>query len=119
MTPGVELKPVSLRRDGDGLAIEWLDGARTIVGWTALRKNCPCASCNELRQKPVDPFKLLSDNEVAAGSPEPVRMILGWPMLAALAHSAGAAALVFTLTTLLARSSLARSSPDRLSLRAA
>ena len=75
MTPSVELKPVSLRREGDGLAIDWLDGAHTIVGWTALRKNCPCASCNELRQKPADPFKLLSDTEVAAGSPEPVRMI--------------------------------------------
>ena len=46
-------------------------------------------------------------------------VVLGWPLIAALAHSAGAAALVFTLTTLLARSSLARSSPDRLSLRAA
>ena len=46
-------------------------------------------------------------------------VILGWPMLAALAHSAGAAGLVFTLTTLLARSSVARSSPTCSTLPAA
>ena len=70
-----ELKPTSLRREGDGLAIEWSDGARTFVAWHDLRKNCPCASCNEKRQKPADPFKLLSDREVAAGTPQPVRMV--------------------------------------------
>jgi cytochrome c oxidase assembly protein subunit 15 len=31
-------------------------------------------------------------------------VVLGWPLIAALAHSAGAAALVLTLVTLLARS---------------
>jgi DUF971 family protein len=70
----VELKPTSLRRDGDGLAIEWNDGVKAFVSFRELRKNCPCASCNEQRQKPPDPFKLLSDSEVAAGSPTPVKM---------------------------------------------
>jgi DUF971 family protein len=69
-----ELKPTSLRREGDGLAIDWSDGVRSFVAFRRLRQNCPCASCNESRQKPADPFKLLSDREVEAGSPQPVRM---------------------------------------------
>jgi DUF971 family protein len=75
MSAGPNLKPLSLRREGDGLSIDWADGARTFVAWTHLRKNCPCATCNEDRQKPADPFKLLSDKEVAAGSPQPARMV--------------------------------------------
>ena len=74
MSPGAELKPQSLRREGDGLAIDWTDGARTMVSWQTLRKNCPCASCNEVRQQPADPFKLLSEKELAAGNPQPVKM---------------------------------------------
>ncbi|HEX3150610.1 MAG TPA: DUF971 domain-containing protein, partial [Gemmataceae bacterium] len=74
MSAGIELKPLSLRREGDGLAIDWADGARTVVAWTKLRKNCPCASCNEERQKPADPFKLVSDKELAAGNPQPMKM---------------------------------------------
>ena len=73
--PELALTPTSLRREGDGLAIDWSDGARTYVSWTALRKACPCASCNEERQKPPDPFKLLSDREVAAGTPAPTKMV--------------------------------------------
>jgi DUF971 family protein len=75
MFPGAELKPLSLRREGDGLAIDWADGATTFVAFRALRLNCPCASCNEERQKPADPFKLVSDREVAAGSPQPTKML--------------------------------------------
>src|SRR5262245_66476612 len=74
MSAGAELKPLSLRREGDGLAIDWSDGVRTFVAWRTLRTNCPCASCNEARQKPADPFKLVSEKEVAAGAPEPARM---------------------------------------------
>ena len=33
------------------------------------------ASCNEDRQKPPDPFKLVSDKELAAGAPQPARMV--------------------------------------------
>jgi DUF971 family protein len=75
MPPDMELKPLSLRREGNGLAIDWSDGTRTFATWQVLRKNCPCASCNEQRQKPADPFKLLSDKEVAAGDPQPARMV--------------------------------------------
>ena len=75
MTAGPELKPLALRREGDGLAIEWSDGRRTFASWQTLRTNCPCASCNELRQKPPDPFKLVSDKEMAAGAPQPAKMV--------------------------------------------
>jgi DUF971 family protein len=74
MSAGADLKPLSLRREGDGLAIDWADGTRTFVAWATLRKNCPCASCNEDRQKPPDPFKLLSDKDVIAGAPQPTKM---------------------------------------------
>ena len=71
----VELKPVSLRREGDGLAIDWSDGAKTHVAWAFLRKSCPCATCNGEREKLPDPYKLLSDRDVAAGAPQPARMV--------------------------------------------
>ena len=68
------LKPLALRREGDGLAIDWNDGMRTFVAWKHLRANCPCATCLENRGKPADPFKLLSAKELAVGAPEPVQM---------------------------------------------
>ena len=39
------LKPVSLRRDGDRLVIQWSDGLTGSVTWKALRYACPCAGC--------------------------------------------------------------------------
>jgi len=75
MSAGSELKPTALCREGDGLAIDWNDGARTFVAWRTLRKACPCASCNEERQKPPDPFRLVSDQEVQAGAPQPAKMV--------------------------------------------
>lgn len=75
MSAGADLKPLSVRREGDGLAIDWADGARTFVAFQTLRTNCPCASCNEVRQKPPDPFKLLSDTDIAAGAPLPAKML--------------------------------------------
>lgn len=69
-----ELRPVSLRREGDGLKIEWNDGVATFASWRTLRANCPCASCTEERARPPDPFRVLSPAEVAAGPPAPVAM---------------------------------------------
>jgi DUF971 family protein len=69
-----DLRPTRLRRDGDDLRIDWSDGTSTSVSWRTLRKNCPCAACGEERAKPVDPFKVLSAAEVAAGAPAPVAM---------------------------------------------
>ena len=74
MTPSPELKPLSLRRDGNGLRIQWNDGQSTFLTWTKLRKSCPCATCVDIRAKPADPFKLLSTQEIAAGEAAPVSM---------------------------------------------
>lgn len=67
--------PLALRREGDGLAIDWSDGLCTFVLWRTLRKQCPCATCNEERQKPADPFALVSDAQMAAGAPAPTKML--------------------------------------------
>ncbi len=69
-----ELRPLSLKREGDGLRIEWSDGASTHASFRHLRANCPCAGCIEERAKPADPFKVLTPQEVAAGAPRPVAM---------------------------------------------
>ena len=68
------LKPKSLRREGDGLKIEWSDGVTTFAKWSALRRGCPCASCRDVQSKPSDPFKVLSAKEVAAGPLQPTAM---------------------------------------------
>ena len=68
------LRPVSLKREGDGLKIEWTDGVTTVVSWRTLRSSCPCAACNEERAKPADPFRILTPQEVAAGAPAPEAM---------------------------------------------
>jgi DUF971 family protein len=67
-------RPLSLRRDGDGLLVEWADGAKTFVSWRAMRKACPCATCVDERAKPADPFRVLSAQEAAAGPPAPMAM---------------------------------------------
>ena len=66
--------PKSLRREGDGLRIDWADGVSTFASWRKLRDHCPCATCNEERAKPPNPFKVLSAAEVAAGAPSPTAM---------------------------------------------
>jgi len=67
----VGMSPLSLRREGDGLAIEWSDGVKTFASWRTLRSRCPCASCLEQRGKPADPFRVLTPQEAAAGPPQP------------------------------------------------
>jgi DUF971 family protein len=69
-----EARPLSLKREGEGLKIEWSDGRVTTVRWRKLRANCPCASCIEERKKPADPFRILTEDEIAAGAPTPVAM---------------------------------------------
>jgi DUF971 family protein len=69
-----ELRPVSLRREGDGLRIDWSDGVSTFATFRHLRTQCPCAGCQEERAKPPDPFRVLKPQEVAAGPPAPVAM---------------------------------------------
>ena len=66
--------PTALRREGDGLRIDWADGATTFTTWTTLRKACPCAACTEDGRKPPDPFRVLTPEEIAAGPPAPTAM---------------------------------------------
>ncbi len=68
------LRPVSLKREGEGLKIVWSDGIASFVTWRQLRSNCPCAACIEDRAKPPDPFRVLTPQEAAAGPPQPVAM---------------------------------------------
>ncbi|MGL6076092.1 MAG: DUF971 domain-containing protein [Fimbriiglobus sp.] len=67
-------KPQSIKKDGDGFRIVWADGVSTFVAFRTLRQNCPCAACLDAKSKPVNPFKVLSAAEVAAGDPIPVAM---------------------------------------------
>jgi DUF971 family protein len=75
MSSAEQLKPQSLRREGNGLLIDWNDGVRTFVSWADLRKQCPCATCIDERAKPPNPLRILSDRELAAGTPAPVQML--------------------------------------------
>ena len=69
-----EAVPTALRREGDGLRIDWANGASTFTAWRTLRKACPCASCTEDGKKPPDPFRVLTPQEAAAGPPAPSAM---------------------------------------------
>jgi DUF971 family protein len=64
------LRPVALSKEGDErLVIQWNDGHRSVYAWPHLRQNCPCAGCREERQKPPDPFRILSPAELAPLKP--------------------------------------------------
>ncbi len=67
-------KPLRLRRDGDGLRIDWSDGVSTHATWRAMRAACPCATCLDDRAKPPNPFRVLTPAEAAAGPPDAVSM---------------------------------------------
>ena len=68
------LRPLSLRRDGDRLIISWNDGFTGAIPLQKLRDECPCAGCNDKRQQPPDPFRILTDAELKTGPPMPVAM---------------------------------------------
>jgi len=69
------IRPLALRKEGDQLAIEWSDGLHSALTWELLRRNCPCANCREERQKPPDPFRILSPKELEPRPPlAPVAM---------------------------------------------
>lgn len=64
LKPG-PVKPIRLKNDGDGLAIDWSDGLSARINWRTLRQACPCANCREERQAPPDPFRILSAKELS------------------------------------------------------
>jgi DUF971 family protein len=69
-------RPVRVARNGpDGLLVDWDDGHRSVYAWLHLRKNCPCAGCRDERERPADPFRILSATELAPRPAlEPTRM---------------------------------------------
>lgn len=47
--------------------IAWQDGLESDYPFTTLRKECPCAVCNELRtQQSADPLRVLSNDQASA-----------------------------------------------------
>jgi DUF971 family protein len=92
--------PLKLKRDGDGLRIDWADGITTTVAWRVLRKACPCATCNDERSKPVNPFRVLSDSEAKAGPPEPVTMKAVGAYAYQIAWNDGHSTGIYTVTAL-------------------
>jgi len=75
------VRPVKLRRQGeDQLVIEWSDGHVSVYHWRTLRAACPCATCREEREKPVDPLRVLSAQEVAALAAGPPRALSMTPV---------------------------------------
>jgi DUF971 family protein len=70
------VRPLSLSKDGeDCLVIQWNDGHRSRYHWQHLRSHCPCATCQEEREKPPDPFRILKPAELLPLKPvaiEPV-----------------------------------------------
>lgn len=64
------LRPLALRKEStDQLVIDWSDGHHAVYTWKHLRANCPCASCREERERPPDPFHILTARELAASAP--------------------------------------------------
>jgi DUF971 family protein len=55
-------EPVEMTIDSPNgvMRITWNDGRRCEIGLDALRKACPCATCNEERAKPPDPFRIFT-----------------------------------------------------------
>jgi DUF971 family protein len=70
------LRPTALSKEGDDcLVIQWSDGHRSVYHWVNLRRACPCAGCNEERQQPPDPLRVLKPSELVPLKPvaiEPV-----------------------------------------------
>ena len=62
--------PTALRKDAeDRLVIEWSDGHRSVYAWKHLRERCPCAGCRDEREKPADPFRILSPQDLVPRPP--------------------------------------------------
>lgn len=99
MTAG-DCRPLKLKREGDGLRIDWSDGASTFVTWRTLRKACPCATCTDERAKPPNPFRVLTAQEVAAGPPAPLKMTPVGQYAYQIAWNDGHSTGIYTLASL-------------------
>lgn len=71
---------ISVSRERREMRIRWRDGHESVYGFDLLRKECPCAQCNDLRGRasaPVPRLTVLSGpvlkaGEVQATAVEPV-----------------------------------------------
>jgi DUF971 family protein len=54
VNPGASSDPaeILLDREQRALSITWKDGHRSVYAFDDLRRDCPCASCDETRKKP-------------------------------------------------------------------
>lgn len=92
--------PRSLRAAGDALEVTWADGLRTRINFRALRDACPCATCDEARTRPADPFRLLSERELTSGPLKPAAMVPVGHYAYQVRWSDGHATGIYTLTAL-------------------
>lgn len=70
--------PTALEIAADSrLSITWSDGQRRLYTIRGLREACPCATCNEKRRQPKDPFALPTLKQVQT---EPLKIVTMQPM---------------------------------------
>jgi DUF971 family protein len=62
--PRAEIRDASIA--AGALQIDWGDGHHSALPLALLRAKCPCATCREVRDRPPDPFRVLSASEAAA-----------------------------------------------------
>ncbi len=58
--------PIDIQKTNEStLSISWDNGQKSFYNLKELRKNCPCASCNALRNHPLpkNPLRVLSEKE--------------------------------------------------------
>lgn len=92
--------PRALRAHDGALEIDWADGVRTRAPFQRLRDACPCATCDEARSKPANPFRLLSERELSAGPLKPVKMAPVGHYAYQISWSDGHATGIYTLASL-------------------
>jgi len=69
------LRPVELKKLGDDrLLIIWSDGQVGSIPWLKLREVCPCAICEDERNQPSNPLRVLKDSEIPRGPLKPTAL---------------------------------------------
>jgi DUF971 family protein len=48
-------REITVSREKREVHIRWRDGHESVYGFDLLRKECPCATCNDQRSKPAGP----------------------------------------------------------------
>jgi DUF971 family protein len=64
-------KPASVKihvKSGTGVDIDWADGHTSHYDFTYLRENCPCATCNDERERKEDFAAVVSGSSAASAA---------------------------------------------------